>query len=405
MLLAPGNYGVDANGTDTSSVPGLPIFNLNGTADAPIIITGPDTGPRPVLFGRSTHNTVRLSGASYVVVRNLEIDSRNLGGAGVAAQGASHHITLENLVIRGVGGSQQQVGIAANGSSAWNWTVRRNVIEGAGTGMYFGNSDGRNPFVAGLIEHNLVKDTIGYNIQVKHQVPWTNPPAGMPVDKTNTIIRHNVFSKTSTVVSADGARPNLLVGDQPASGPGSQNGFEIYGNFFYQNPTEALFQAEGNVAFYSNVLINDAGTAIRIQPHNGSVRDVRVVGNTVVARDTGIALSAGTSAATQLVAGNAVFASAPIQFSGTNASMRDNVTGSRSDATVYLNNPNAGIGALDLHPTQGQLQGPQIADTGLSGHTDAARDFNGATRGGTMRGAYQSTGANPGWLLQLAIKP
>ena len=31
----------------------------------------------------------------------------------------------------------------------------------------------------------------------------------------------------------------------------------IHGNFFHQNPTEALFQAEGNVIFYSNLLLND----------------------------------------------------------------------------------------------------------------------------------------------------
>jgi hypothetical protein len=255
--------------------------------------------------------------------------------------------------------------------------------------MYFGNSDGKNPFVAGVIDHNLVRETIGYNIQIKHQVAWTNPPTGMPTERTHTIIRHHVFSKTSTFVSEDGAR----------------NGFEIYGNFFYQNPTEALFQAEGNVAFYSNVLINDAGTAIRVQPHNGAVRDVRIVGNTIVARDSGVALNAGASAATQLVAGNAVFAGTPIQIAGARASARDNASGSRADAAAFLNSPDASIGTLDLHPVAGRLQGTQIADTGLTGLTNAALDFNGALRDGTMRGAYQSTGTNPGWRLQLDIKP
>src|SRR5262245_52034803 len=35
LLLAAGDYGVDAQGRDTASPPGLPIFGLNGTAEAP----------------------------------------------------------------------------------------------------------------------------------------------------------------------------------------------------------------------------------------------------------------------------------------------------------------------------------------------------------------------------------
>jgi len=42
----------------------------------------------------------------------------DLGGAGVAAQGLTHHITLENLVIRGVGSDQQVDGISTAGAPA-----------------------------------------------------------------------------------------------------------------------------------------------------------------------------------------------------------------------------------------------------------------------------------------------
>ena len=58
-----------ATGTYLQDPPGLPIFNLNGTPTAPITITGPESGPRPVLLGTATSNTIRLSNASYVVVR------------------------------------------------------------------------------------------------------------------------------------------------------------------------------------------------------------------------------------------------------------------------------------------------------------------------------------------------
>lgn len=400
LLLSAGNYGVDGNGADTSSPPGLPIFNLNGTPAQPITITGPDSGARPVLLGRSTHNTIRFSNASHVIVRNLDVDGRNRGGAGVAAQGLAHHITLDGLRIRGVGSSQQVVGISTVGSAVWNWIVRRNVIEGAGTGIYFGNSDGRSPFVAGLIENNLFLDSIGYNMQIKHQVPWSSVPAGMPTGKTTTVIRNNVFVKRSSFISSDGARPNLLIGDQPSSGPGMDNGFEIYGNFFYQNPTHGLFQGEGNIAFYGNVMVNDGGSAVSIRPHNGIVRNVHIFGNTIVASGTGIHVSGG-GGYTQQVIGNAVFAATPISGS----SLSDNVTSSYANASAFLNNPTGALGLLDLYPRPGMMRGVVPNTSAIGTFADWDRDFNGMTRDWAIRGAYSGEGTNPGWRLALEIKP
>lgn len=394
LMLSPGTY------DDPNDVPGLPVFNLNGTPSQPITITGPASGARAVLLGRSTHNTIRFANASHVIVRNLDVDGRNLGGFGVAVQGLAHHITIEGLRIRGVGGGQQIVGISTTGSPTWNWVIRRNVIEGAGTGMYLGSSTGGSPFVAGIIENNVVVDTIGYNVQVKHQVPWSNVPAGMPTGKTTTVIRNNVFVKRSGLVSPDGPRPNLLVGDQPSSGPGSENGFEIYGNFFYQNPTEALFQGEGNIAFYGNVMVNDGGSAVNIQPHNGIVRNVRVFGNTIVASGSGIRVSGG-SGYTQHVIGNAVFAATPIS-GGTQAA---NVTGSYAGASAFLNNPTGALGQLDLFPKAGTLRGTAPDTALISGYAAWDRDFNGNPRDWTFRGAYSGEGTNPGWLPKLEVKP
>ena len=93
LLLAPGNYGTDANGNDTADPPGLPIFNMHGTAAQPITIKGPDGGPKPLLIGRSTHNTIRFSNASYIVIKGIEVDGRDLGGSGVSASGAVHRRT------------------------------------------------------------------------------------------------------------------------------------------------------------------------------------------------------------------------------------------------------------------------------------------------------------------------
>jgi hypothetical protein len=45
---------------------------------------------------------------------------------------------------------------ATPSTPTWGRIIRRNVIDGAGTGIYLGNSDGSAPFVAGIIENNLI---------------------------------------------------------------------------------------------------------------------------------------------------------------------------------------------------------------------------------------------------------
>ncbi|MBP7573485.1 MAG: hypothetical protein KA777_05855, partial [Rhodoferax sp.] len=78
---------------------------------------------------------------------------------------------------------------------------------------------------------------------------------------------------------------------------------------------------------------------------------------------------------------------------------------SQAAAATYLNNPGAALGQLDLYPRVGQLQAPALNTSGLSAYADWNRDFNGAAETWTTRGAYAATGANPGWLPQLGIKP
>jgi hypothetical protein len=353
----------------------------------------------------ATFNVVQFRDSSYITVRGLEINGRDNDSFGVAASGAVHHITIEDLYIHGVGGDQQNVGISTTGAYAWNWIIRHNLIDGAGTGMYLGSSTGGSPFIASVIEHNVVTNTIGYNMQIKHQTPWSGQPDDMPTGPTTTLIRHNVFSKLSSYVSPDGARPNVLVGSPPSGGPGSQNGFEVYGNFFWQNPTEALFQGEGSIALHDNLMVNAAGSAVVVQPQNGTVRTVRIFNNTIVASASGIRVSGGQSGTTQRVIGNAVFADSPIGISGSDASQSNNAAGSVANAGNYLVNPSAALGALDLFPKVGQLQGAAFGPSDLSGSSDYDRDFNSAARSWTRRGAYSGEGANPGWKPALDFKP
>jgi hypothetical protein len=65
LLLEPATY------DDPNDVPGLPFFNLQGTPDQSIIVTGPEDGPRPLFLGRASHNTVRFDNASYIILRSI----------------------------------------------------------------------------------------------------------------------------------------------------------------------------------------------------------------------------------------------------------------------------------------------------------------------------------------------
>jgi uncharacterized repeat protein (TIGR01451 family) len=402
--LQAGDTLVLAAGTYTG---GLTLTNKNGTALAPIVIVGPASGPAAVFRARSCCNTVSFRDSSYVEVRNLELDGLGMPGIdAVKAEGDAtfaHHITLENLYIHGHDGDQQTVGISTK-CPAWDWVVRGNVIATAGTGMYFGDSNGDAPFVNSLIEGNLVVDTTGYNVQIKHQNDRPALP-GMPANGVTTI-RHNVFSKANGASTGDDARPNLLVGHWPLSGPGANDVYQIYGNFFWANPTgEALFQGEGNVALYQNLFVNNTGPAVFIQPQNDVPRTVRVFNNTVVATTTGIRVSGGSPSFQQRVIGNAVFAATPINA----PDQASNVTGAYAAASSVLANPTGSPtgtpSQLDLYPLPGSLTGPALDTSSFNTYLDWNRDFNGALHNGTFRGAYAGSGTNPGWRPRLERKP
>lgn len=305
---------------------GLPVHGLVGTADHPITIEGPADGEPAVFVAREGHNTISIIDAAHVVIRNLVLDGRGLRVDGVKCEGHAsfaHHITLEGLRISGHGATQQTVGISTK-CPAWNWMIRGNVVTGAGTGMYLGNSDGSDPFVAGSIERNVIADSIGYNLQIKHQQPRLLLP-GMPRGPSETVIRNNAFLKVAPQDPQAAPRPSVLFGHWPLEGAGRDDRYLIENNFFFGNPApgQALLQAEGNLVVRGNLLLAPQGDAIRIQPHNDVPREVLVEGNTVRALHAGIVLlrGPGSSAYRQQVRNNVVIAAEPVTagFEGGNA--------------------------------------------------------------------------------------
>ncbi|MBP6185548.1 MAG: T9SS type A sorting domain-containing protein [Saprospiraceae bacterium] len=399
LLLAPGIY-----------TKNLTLNNRNGTLDEPIVIMG--NGNSTIFQGQSCCNTVSLTKCSNLVLKQFQLDGLNQSVDAIKAEGTSdnwaHHITIEYLRIKNYGASQQNVGISTKCTS-WNWVVRKNIIEGVGTGMYFGNSDGTKPFVNGIIEYNLIANTIGYNIEVKHQLDNVRDEFSGTAVNGKTIIRHNVFTKDETSSTGGNARPNLLVGGFPLSGWGSEDYYEIYGNFFYNNPAEALFQGTGNIHIYNNIFVNHFETpgsrALYIAPHNGvSPQNIQVFHNTIWAMNSsgGIRLYNPNAAYQQVCYGNAVFSPNPISnFSNES----DNITDSYANAGNYFLSASADISVLNLVPQSGTLSGLATPTDLFEEHTDWDIDFNGSTYDWTSRGAYTGCCINMGWTLKLDTMP
>jgi hypothetical protein len=267
--------------------------------------------------------------------------------------------------------------------------------------MYLGDSDGSDPFYAGVIEYNLVTDPRGYAIQIKHQ--HARPALDIaPRGRHVTVIRHNVLSKAAGGSSGPLSRPNLLLGHWPLTGEGSQDGYLVYGNFIADNPHEALIQAEGNLAIYNNVLRNPYGPGIHIQPHNDVPRDVRILLNTIVASGDPIVvrMPEGPSAYEQVIASNAVFSPHPVL----GGRQMQNAVHRYEDAAELLSGSEQSR-PFDPYPRDERLRCAPLDARWVTSLPEAACDFNGRRRTGAYCGAYAGSGRNPGWLPSLRVKP
>ena len=391
--------------------PLLDLGGMAGTAPARITIQGPASGPPAIVTINPSDpdccNVVQLTDTSFVTLRNLTVDSALQPFVdGVKANGITHHIEIIDCIFVGQGSHQQTVAISTKGM-AWNWVVRGNVITQAGTGMYFGDSNGTAPFINGIIENNLIVDTIGYNAQIKHQATYTQP-AGLGAGPHRTTIRNNVFIKTRSQPSwppgaVDGGRPNLLVGGFPDSGFGTNDLYDIYGNFFYQNVDgEPLLQATGRVAAHDNILVGGSFRAMSFVNHeNRAVRRAYAYDNTIYNSPTGIVVAGGPLEDSR-VSGNLIFAA-----TGVNAPVQmQNAVDTVANAVNYVAAPSMTLGGMNFHPLPGQALGTPLDISPYTTHVEYFLDFNGAPRGAfTRRGAYAGEGANPGWPLSATRKP
>ncbi len=406
-VLQPGDTLVLAGGT----YPLLSPSGLNGTPSAWITITGPASGSPAIIAGSACCNTVEISNCSYLAIENLTVNSQSIDGVfGISAHNGlsniTHDILIQNNILIGQDGSQETDGISTK-TPTWNWTIRNNTITGAGTGLYLGNSDGTDPFIGGLIENNLIQNTIGYDMEIKYQVPRPTV-IGMPTGPSTTIIRNNVFIKNDQP-NPDGDRPNVLVGGFPASGPGSNDMYEIYGNFFYHNPRESLLQADGQVSIHDNVFVDGQYGAVGLFETDAPLNIAYVYNNTIYSTQAGIYFGSAATIADG-VTGNLIFAATPIFGSSLIANLSNNIVDSFANAPLYVNAPSLTLGSMNFYPLTGQAQGPALNLSPFAAETDYGIDFNGTPKNALLgaivfRGAYAGQGVNPGWQLQDAIKP
>jgi hypothetical protein len=403
LHLAAGTY------APTGSTP-LPLSNLQGTASQWITITGPATNPPTAVFQASPDgccNIVELTNSSYLAIENLYLDGMHVAGSfGISAKGGTsnlvHDVLVESCTFVHMDNDgdpadlgQQDDGISTK-TPTWGWIIRHNTILGAGTAMYLGNSDGSDPFIAGVIDDNLIDKPTGYCIEIKQQNPW---PAvtGTPTQPTATILSNNVFIKADHAATTSGPRPQVLVDGFPTTGPGAQNRYEIYGNFFVHDDDDYLLQATGRVHVHDNIFVDDAMYgAVNFTDHDGyTVIDAIAYNNTIYGVGTGIAFSSAPSGIGFAV-GNAVFATTA--FSGAAATQMDNVTDTVANAGKYVNNPGLALGASDFYPKTGSpLRGSKMDLSSVSSDVDYGLDFNGTKKDFTYRGAYSGEGTNPGW--------
>ncbi|HMW39236.1 MAG: T9SS type A sorting domain-containing protein [Saprospiraceae bacterium] len=399
LLLEPGTY---ANN--------MKLVNINGKPGQPIVIVG--SGQSTIFIGNACCNTVSLTKCSFLVLSHFMLDGKNQFVDAVKAEGTAgnwtHDITIQYTTIVGYGIDQQAVGISTKCPS-WNWVIRKNKIIGAGTGLYLGNSDGTMPFVNGIIEYNYIASTVGYNMQIKHQFNGSRDVLPETMIDAHTTIRYNVFTKDSTSSGGGNARPNLLTGGFPTSGWGAKDYYEIYGNFFYNNPVEALYQGTGNIIMYDNIFVNHfdpAGIrAVYFTPQNGvNPQTIHFFHNTLLAANTsgGVRLYNPAPGFVQDCYANAVFAPNPISNFSNEI---DNVKDTYNNASSYVLAARNTILDLDLFPKAGQLTGTLTPDTITLKYKDATKDFNGDSYAWTYRGAYARCCRNHGWKLQLDTMP
>jgi hypothetical protein len=375
----------------TYSDSGRISITVQGTATAPVVITGAEGEPRPHITrpaSAQAQNTINVEGAAYLTIRSLEISSN--GGDGINLNSSPSYITLEDLDIHDV-----DVGINFR-SDMQHITVRRAHIYrtgqdgGTGEGLYVGCNLASCVVSDSLIEGNWIHDTQqstqGDGIEIKR-------------GSHSITVRDNVIHDTGypciLVYGTEGNPRNL-----------------IEGNAMW-NCGDSGIQAAADAIIRNNIILTSVENGFSSQDHQGvTPNNLEFVHNTIVGGNPCLRLSNWNSKQGLVFANNAVYCdSGNYQISGLNGVVTAGNVFSTSPpsfpATAYVLGRNSTLDFVDANSRNvyPSLDSPLI-DAASTAHVTPI-DFNGTSRAGQPdSGAYTyTTPQNSGWRIGPGFKP
>ncbi|MFQ5635956.1 MAG: right-handed parallel beta-helix repeat-containing protein [Gammaproteobacteria bacterium] len=363
-------------------------ITVQGTASATAVIKGADGEARPVIrLGQAGHNTMEISGATYLTIEGLEITAPGMSGAdGINMKGSPSHITIENNVIHDIA-----VGINYR-SSMHHIVARGNEIydtRGTGEAFYVGCHDGSCSVTDSIVERNYIHDTTlaaqGDGIEIKK-------------NSHSNIVRDNVIHDTHY--------PCILL---YGTGGGARNVVER--NVMW-NCGDVGIQVAADAILRNNIVIAGNDDAVTSEPHNGvTPANLEIINNTIIGGRICLRLSGWGGKTRMVFANNAVYCAGSRYAIGSldGVTVSGNVFESRPPV---FRRSGYRLGRSRAHDfiDQGKLSAYPTAESSLIGAGNAAHapadDFNGAPRSGAVdSGAYQwSDGGNPGWRVTTGFK-
>lgn len=234
--------------------------DLQGTAAAPIrilgdpgaILTRPNAGQNTINFGSTT-----AAATTYVLLRGFEVTN---GSYGIRLQNAEH-FWIDQCHVHHVAA----VGIGANSHDTDALHITRTEVHHTGStgeGMYFGGNNGSTVCANAVIALNHVHDTGGSQgdgIELKQ-------------GSHGCLIAENVIHGTNY--------PGLLV-----YGTGGMPVNVLEGNVIWDTVSNP-FQVQGEAIVRNNLVFALNGPALQSGPHQDSTRNLKIIGNTFISRDT-----------------------------------------------------------------------------------------------------------------------
>lgn len=299
--------------------------DLQGTASAPIrivgapgaVLTRPNAGQNVINLGSSTGGAT-----SYLMLRGFEV----VGGSyGIRIQNVNQ-LWIDRCHVHHV----SAVGIGANSHDTTGLHITRTEVDhtsSTGEGLYLGGNNGSVVCRDGVFALNYIHDTGGSQgdgIELKG-------------GSYNCLIAENIIHGTTY--------PGILVYGTQGNAVNVVEGNVVWDT--ESNP----FQVQGEAIVRNNLVFAKNGSALQSGPHQGLTTNLKVVGNTFIARDSEAAFLRSWSGQPGMVFANNVI------YSETGESVH--VNGGLSGVTVRNN---VVLGPVWGVSTDGFSQGNGLSD-------------------------------------------